>query len=110
LNQLIPLLAPFYIHIYFLLNFSKEKTSKSIWFVNLDKKEEKERPDYAVKEDNDCDSNFETDEEKSAESNQEKTSKIGLANPTFENDKQERVVPQSSSNSYKAAISDNLEF
>ena len=79
--------------------------------MNLDKKEEKERPDYAVnEEDNDCDSNFETDEDKSAESNQEKNSKIGLANPTFENDKQDRVVPQSSSNSYKAAISDNLEF
>ncbi len=82
--------------------------------MELDKKEEKERPDYAVKEGNDCDSNFETDEDdspvKSAESNQEKNLKIGFANPTFENDKQEKVVAQSSSNSYKAAISDNLEF
>ena len=81
--------------------------------MEVDKKVEKERPNYIEKVENDGDLSDETGEDISSEVGSEvKSSKIGYLNPTFDREKgsEDREMSRASTNSYKAAISQNLEF
>ncbi len=90
---------------------SVEKTSKSIWFVEINKAEEKERPNYDEKNNKSSD---ESDEDISPDSvvREVNISKTGYLNPSFDNERlpEHQEIHRASTNSYKAAISDNIPF